>query len=41
LTKLTINWTLKNGDNNDIWKLYQVIDGVKTKPIIFTKATGY
>ncbi len=35
------NWTLKKGDNNDSWKLYQKIDGVKANPLILVRAKGY
>ncbi len=33
------SWTLETVDNNT-WKLFQIINGVKTNPIILTKATG-
>jgi hypothetical protein len=35
------NWSLENGENPDTWKLYQIIDGVKTKPVILRRAKGY
>ena len=35
------NWTLERGDNNDSWKLYEKINGLKTNPVILTRARGY
>jgi hypothetical protein len=35
------SWTLERGDNNDTWKLYQKNDGVKSNPILLTRAKGY
>ena len=35
------NWSLENGENPDTWRLYQIIDGVKTKPVILKRAKGY
>ncbi len=34
------DWTLEKSDNN-AWKLYQKIDGVKSNPIILTRDKGY
>lgn len=34
------NWTLEKADNNT-WKLYPKINGVKSNPIILTRAKGY
>jgi len=35
------NWILEKGDNNNTWKLYEKIKGVKTNPMILTRAEGY
>jgi hypothetical protein len=35
------NWVLERGDNNDSWKLYQKINGLKANPITLTRAKGY
>lgn len=35
------NWALERGDNNDSWKLYEKINGLKTNPIILIRAKGY
>jgi hypothetical protein len=37
----TKNWALEKGYNNDTWKLYQKINGIKTNPIILNRAKGY
>ncbi len=37
----TKDWTLEKGENNDTWKLYQMINGVKKEPLILTRAIAY
>jgi hypothetical protein len=32
------SWTLESGENEDTWLLFQLIDGVKTEPIILKKS---
>lgn len=41
LANPSMNWTLENGDNDDTWKLYQKVNGVKTNLLILTRARGY
>ena len=37
----TKNWKLENGADINTWKLYKMVDGVKTEPIVLKRGEGY
>ena len=35
------NWRLESGADKNTWKLYKMVDGKKTEPIVLKRGEGY